>query len=120
MRYTYDINGILEVEVTVVSTGLTKTLVLEKNPGVMTKEEVAEKLKALESLKVHPRDKAENRFLLARAERLYEEHVGDDRLFLSQEILAFESLLDKQDEREIRDYAVRLSEILKEIENREL
>ena len=120
VRYTYDINGILEVEVTVVSTGLTKTLVLEKNPGVMTKEEVAEKLKALESLKVHPRDKDENRFLLARAERLYEEHVGDDRLFLSQEILAFESLLDKQDEREIRDYAVRLSEILKEIENREL
>jgi len=120
VRYTYDINGILEVEVTVVSTGLTKTLVLEKNPGVMTKEEIAEKLKALESLKVHPRDKDENRFLLARAERLYEEHVGDDRLFLSQEILAFEALLDKQDEREIRDYAVRLSEILKEIENREL
>ena len=120
VRYTYDINGILEVEVTVVSTGITKTLVLEKNPGAMTEEEIAEKLKALEELKVHPRDKDENRLLLARAERLYEEHVGDERVFLSQEILMFESLLDKQDERAIRDYAVKFAELLRDIENREL
>jgi molecular chaperone HscC len=120
VRYTYDINGILEVEVTIVSTGITKTLVIEKNPGILTEQEITEKLEALKELKIHPRDKDENRFLLARAERLYEENIGEDRLFLSQEILMFESLLDKQDEREIRDYAVRLGEIIKEIENREL
>jgi len=120
VRYTYDINGILEVEVTVVSTGITKSMVLEKNPGTLTEKEIAEKLEALKELKIHPRDKDENRFLLAKAERLYEEHVGEDRTFLSQEILMFESLLDKQDEREIRDYAVRLGEIIKEFENREL
>ena len=116
IRYTYDINGILEVEVTVVSTGLTKTLVLEKNPGIMTKEEVAEKLKALKDLKIHPRDKDENRLLLAKAERLYEEIVGDDRQLLSREILHFESLLERQNEREIRDYAVKLSQLLEDIE----
>ena len=120
VRYTYDINGILEVEVTVVSTGITKSIVLEKNPGVLTEKEIEEKLEALKELKIHPRDKDENRFLLARAERLYEEHVGDDRTFLSQEILMFESLLDKQDEREIRDYAVKLGEIIKEFESRDL
>jgi len=120
VRYTYDINGILEVEVTVVSTGDKKSIVLEKNPGVLTEKEIAEKLEAIKELKIHPRDKDENRFLLARAERLYEEHVGEDRAFLSQEILIFESLLDKQGEREIRDGAVRLGEIIKEFENREL
>ncbi|MCL2368660.1 MAG: molecular chaperone HscC [Oscillospiraceae bacterium] len=120
IRYTYDINGILEVEVTVVSTDLTKTLVLEKNPGIMSESELAEKLEALGELKVHPRDKDENRLLLARAERLYEEHVGDSRQLLFQEIVNFESLLDKQDERAIRDYATRLSERLKEFENYEL
>ena len=41
VRYTYDINGILEVEVTVVSTGDKKKVVIEKNPGHMSKEEIA-------------------------------------------------------------------------------
>jgi len=120
VRYTYDINGILEVEITVISTGLTKTLVLEKNPGVMTEAEVAEKLAALQKLKMHPRDKDENRFLLAIAERLYEENVGDVRRLLFQEIEKFEFLLNKQDEREIRDFAEKFSELLKEIEDRPL
>jgi len=116
IRYTYDINGILEVEVTVVSTGQTKTLVLQKNPGVLSDEEVAEKLKALSELKIHPRDKDENRLLLARAERMYEENVGDIRQLLFSEIMNFEILLDKQDDRLIRDYALRLAELLSEIE----
>jgi len=120
IRYTYDINGILEVVVTVVSTGLTKTLVLEKSPGLLTEAEIADRLKELEALKIHPRDKDENRLLLAKAERLYEENIGDYRSFLAQEIMAFEELLDKQDEREIRDYAERFSMLLKELEGQEL
>jgi len=116
VRYTYDINGILEVEVTVLSTGISETLVLEKNPGIMTKEEIAEKLQALESIKVHPRDKDENRLLLAKAERLYEENIGEARRILSQEIVQFEALLELQDERAIRDYAVHFSELLRDIE----
>lgn len=116
LRYTYDINGILEVEATVVSTGITKTMVLEKNPGILTEAEVAEKLEALKDLKIHPRDKDENRLLLAKAERLYEENVGDARKILSQEIVNFEMLLDRQDERAIRDYAGKFSELLRDIE----
>ena len=116
VRYTYDINGILEVEVTVVSTGLTKTLVLEKNPGILTEAEVAEKLEAIKALKIHPRDKDENRLLLAKAERLYEENIGDARRILSQEIVKFEDLLDRQDERAIREYAAEFAEMLLDIE----
>ena len=117
VRYTYDINGILEVEVTVVSTGKKETLVLEKNPGILSEAEVAEKLAALKDLKVHPRDKDENRLLLAKAERLYEENVGDARRILSQEIMMFESLLDRQDEQSIRDYAIQFAELLEDIED---
>ena len=116
VRYTYDINGILEVDVTVVSTGHTETLILEKNPGILSEAEVAEKLAALKELKVHPRDKDENRLLLAKAERMYEESIGDARRLLSQEIINFESLLDRQDDRAIRDYAVQFAELLQEIE----
>ena len=117
VRYTYDINGILEVEVTVISTGHKQVLVLEKNPGILSPAEVAGKLEALKNLKVHPRDKDENRLLLAKAERLYEENIGDARRVLSQEIVNFETLLDRQDEREIRDYASKFSDLLHAIEN---
>jgi len=117
VRYTYDINGILEVEVTVLSTEQKETLILEKNPGVLSATEVKDKLAALKELKIHPRDKDENRLLLARAERLYEENIGDARRMLSQEIVVFESLLDRQDEREIRDFAGQFAELLEEIED---
>jgi molecular chaperone HscC len=116
VRYTYDINGILEVEVTVISTGLVKAIVLEKNPGVLTDEEVSKRLDGLKELKVHPRDKDENRLLLAKAERIYEESIGDERYYISQEIMEFEAVLDRQDEREIRDYAIEFADILKDYE----
>ena len=38
IRYTYDINGILEVEVTALSTGVKRSMVIEKNPGSMSKK----------------------------------------------------------------------------------
>lgn len=36
MRYTYDINGLLEVEATVRSTGVKKTLIIEKNVKIFS------------------------------------------------------------------------------------
>jgi len=35
IRFTYDINGLLEVEAHVLSTGVRKSVVIEENPGVM-------------------------------------------------------------------------------------
>lgn len=56
VRYTYDINGILEVEVTSVATGEKKRAVIEKNAGSMTKEEIEARLLKLQDIKIHPRD----------------------------------------------------------------
>src|SRR5262249_24392218 len=36
VRFTYDINGLLEVEATVASTGVKKSVVIEENPGVLS------------------------------------------------------------------------------------
>ena len=116
VRYTYDINGILEVEVTVVSTGVKKTMVIEKNPGHMSKEEVQERLEELKEIKIHPREKEENKHLIARGERLYEETIGMARSYIAQGINAFEDALDKQDEREISKAYEELKSLLNEIE----
>jgi molecular chaperone HscC len=60
VRFTYDINGILQVDVTMKATGEKHTLVLEQNPGVLSKDEIRQRLEALAHLKIHPRDVQEN------------------------------------------------------------
>lgn len=116
VRYTYDINGILEVEVTVVQTGLKNRIVIEKNPGSISKEEIEIRLKALDNIKIHPREKTENRLLLARGERLYEERLGEKRAYIAQLIQRFESALMSQDDKVIKKESKIINEELDEIE----
>ena len=56
VRFTYDINGLLEVEATVCSTGHTHRLLIEQAPGVLSPEEIAERLRVLAALKIPPRE----------------------------------------------------------------
>ncbi len=96
VRFTYDINGLLQVEVTERATGQRHELVLEQNPGLLTPEDIRARLAALASLKVHPRDQQENIAVLTRAERMYEEYLHE-RERLQEWILHFRSALDTQD-----------------------
>jgi molecular chaperone HscC len=101
VRFTYDVNGLLQVEATVHKTQQTVSLVIEGNPGLLSPAQVAERLQALSQLKIHPRDQLENRTLLARGERLYEQFRGHEREWLGAQILRFEQLLATQDARAI-------------------
>ncbi len=96
VRFTYDINGLLQVEVTAHASGERHELVLEQNPGLLSPQEIAQRLKALNALKIHPRDQQENIAMLARAERLYEEFLHE-RERLQTWIMQFRSVLDSQD-----------------------
>ena len=101
VRFTYDINGLLEVEGTVTATGLKETLIIEQSPGSMSKEEIRRSLALLAKLKIHPRDETENAALTARLKRLFEQHLQDRRAWIGQQLAAFETVLDRQDPREI-------------------
>jgi len=116
-RFTYDINGLLEVEVTVVSSGEKASIVIEENPGVLSADEVAQRLKELERLKIHPREQLPNQALINRAERMYQEYVGEKRDYISNWLSGFSVILEKQDEREIREARKDFSERLDEIED---
>ena len=98
VTYTYDINSILEVEVKVISTGEVEKKVFLGRDVDMTPEEIEERLKTLSYLKIHPRDREENKYLLLRGERVYEESLGDDRLFVERAIRKFEKDLDTYDQ----------------------
>ena len=97
VRFTYDIDGLLEVEATFLETKEKKTLVIEGNPGVLSKQEIAERLLMLAEIKMHPREQIENQLIISRAEKLYEDLSGNERLALSQLIKEFIQVIDSQD-----------------------
>ncbi|MDR8386091.1 molecular chaperone HscC [Pseudomonas sp. JL2] len=102
VRFTYDNNGLLEAQVHLPINGETRRLVIENNPGVLAPEEIAQRLAALEALKVHPRDQQINTLLLARLDRLYQESLGDRRQYIAGLANHFQQVLDTQDEHRIR------------------
>lgn len=116
VRFTYDVNGLLQVEATVQKTQHKSSVLIEGNPGLLSESEIAERLKALDELKIHPRDTLENRTLLARAERLYQQLRGDVRAWLGAQIREFERVLASQDKRVIAPAQRQLETQLNHIE----
>ncbi|MBE5883098.1 MAG: molecular chaperone HscC [Lachnospiraceae bacterium] len=114
VTYTYDINSLLEVEVKVVSTGLTQKLIIKGADNQMTEEEIKKRMEELAYLKIQPRDYEENRLVLLRAERMYEEALGERRKKLDRYITAFEAALKKGDHDEIMNTRRELNDVLEE------
>lgn len=116
LRYTYDINGILVVDVTVVSTGKQEQLVIVNKENNLSQGEIENRMRELEKLKIHPREKEENQLLLAKGEKLYKETVGNMRESIDGRIKYFSYLLEKQDEIKIKRWHRQLSAYLDGIE----
>ncbi len=116
VRFTYDTSGLLEVQATTVSSGKVATLVIEGNPGVMTPEEIAKRLTVLAKLKVHPRDDMENRAIIARAERLFEERLGDTRSRIGHSLGVLTAAVERQQPDEIEEARKALNALLDEID----
>lgn len=116
VTYTYDINSILEVEVKVLSTGEVKKQIIKSKENEMTDEEIQERMEELSYLKSHPRDQEENKLLLLRCERLYEESMGDVRRVIDHEIRKFEEALNTRDRGKIEEGREALKQALKDLE----
>lgn len=116
VTFTYDINSILEVEVKVVSTGETVKKIIKGQDNNMTDEEIKKRLEELSYLKIAPRDREENKLLLLRGERLYEEALGSDRQMINYELNKFEQALKTYDRNKIDEARKRLKEFLDDYE----
>ena len=132
VRFTYDINGILEVEAKVVSTGVKKSKLIIN--GDLSEEEKNEKIKMLEEIKIQSENKNKDKLLLERANRIYAEivnteirnHISDylenykmvvatgDRIRIQKAKESFSQFLDKIDP-EIND--MNIEDILKDFED---
>lgn len=117
VTYTYDINSILEVEVKVNSTEVvTKQLFINNNDVNMTEEEIKERFETLSYLKIHPREREENKLLLLQGERLYEENIGEKRNYIERALHHYERALDTYDQAKIEDAKREFKKFLEEFE----
>ena len=114
VRFSYDNNGLLEVDATVAATGRTFNKVFEQRPGSMKDSDKAEALKKLAKLKIHPRDEVQNKTLQTTLDRLYEQLKGGNREYVGSLISQFEHVLASQDKQEIKRTYKRIQDELKQ------
>jgi molecular chaperone HscC len=112
VRFTYDLNGVLEVEATIVATGHKVQHLITQHARGLTEAEIAQAVAAMQKLKAHPREETENRLLLHRAERLYQELPQIERETLSQLLDGFETALESGEQAQIEQYRGILKEFL--------
>ena len=115
VRFSYDVNGLLEVDIDFA--GETANISIENGTKQLSAEELQASKDKLSLLKIHPRDDAKNRHILARAERLYAQRLGFDRERLNYLITWYESMLESQDLDKIRHANSEMLAKLDEIEN---
>lgn len=112
VRFTYDMSGLLEVEITVLATGKKTSKIFEERPGSMSPEQIEAAMRRLAPLKIRPRDLPPNRARLERANRLYAELTGGLRASLNGLIDQFEAALARNDEPAIKATAAELDSFL--------
>jgi len=90
VRFTYDLNGILEVEAFVEGTGKRFHTVLTQHASSMSPDEVEQAVQQLQRLKFYPRDDVANKQLLLFCERVIGEINPHQREQLEEAVDALE------------------------------
>lgn len=118
VRFSYDMNGVLDIDATVVSTGRTATFTVERAPGRLSARDLASARQRLAALKFHPREALPNVTALGRADSHYIELVGPNRMRLGTCIGEFRAALETQDNSLIGRERERLLLLLAELGRR--
>lgn len=89
VRFSYDLNGLLEVEaVSAADDAVTRT-VIDRSTGQMSAKERTRILQRFERLKVHPKTLLPNRVALERGESAYGRLLGEQRARLGFVLASF-------------------------------
>lgn len=119
VRFTYDVSGILDIDVDVPDTGETYSKTLLGNSLSLSQGDISKKREQLRKLKVHPREALANKALIERADRLYIELSGVEREQLGGALDGFVAVVETQDvrlidqkRREFKEWLDRVEELL--------
>ncbi|KSB87328.1 hypothetical protein AS593_03580 [Caulobacter vibrioides] len=114
-RFSYDVNGLIEIDVLVPQTNERRQLVIVDEDDRKAPD-LDQRRAALAALKINPRDADANRAAMARAERCYEMFLGETREHVGMLLSQFEGVLDAQDPRQIDVGRQQLLAALDELE----
>ncbi|MGC6331783.1 Hsp70 family protein, partial [Rhizorhabdus sp. FW153] len=95
-RFSYDINGLLEVDVHVPSSGESFELVISDPDENGSAIDLQQRREELAKLKIHPRDTEANRAVMARAERCWQDSLAETREMIGHWINQFNAALATQ------------------------
>ncbi|MHC6224493.1 Hsp70 family protein [Pseudomonas sp. X10] len=115
VRFSYDINGLLEVDVTLLETGEKHSHSIDRSPTGLDPAARQASHERLARLKIHPRDALPNRTLLARLERAWMQSLGDERELIGTWLDAFNAVLASQQASDISRQRQQLSQALDEL-----
>ena len=104
VRFTYDMNGILEVEAIIPQTGKRFQLVLTQHAKSLTQNEIDEAVQKMQQIKFYPRDDLQNQRLVLFCERMVGEVGLYERNRLEEAIDVFEHAMSSG-EKEVFDSA---------------
>lgn len=112
VRFSYDINGLLEVEVMVEATGRTLNHVFQLGANQLSAAEVVSIRDNLARIKRAPRQSEESAYLLARGKRVFEETLGSDRDLIGDALLRLDRAVTQLDLRETAHAQTMLRQVL--------
>lgn len=115
VRFSYDINGLLEVDVTPLNTGERHSHIIDRSPTGLDEQDREASRDRLSTLKVHPRDALPNRTLLARLERAWMQSLGSQREQIAEWLHSFTTVLGGQQSAEIANQRSALNDALDEL-----
>lgn len=117
IRFTYDINGILEVDAENRHGYKTNQLLLNEHIR-MDSQELQKKMEELEQLKLPAMEQSANHLILARGERLYAELLGQDRQAILNLLNWFSAILETGSPAAIQTARKKAEETLDYLENK--
>ncbi len=117
IRFTYDLNGILEVEAVVSESGAKASCVITRHAQNLSEVQLKQALAKLQELKFDPREDQVNKHLIKRAERIYQELTGNYRKQLESLLEGFEEALALQDPAAIETNRSVLESFLNQVDS---
>ncbi|WMJ01940.1 molecular chaperone HscC [Pseudomonas chlororaphis subsp. aurantiaca] len=115
VRFSYDINGLLEVDVTLLASSERHSHSIDRSPTGLDAQSRQASHERLTALKIHPRDALPNRTLLARLERAWMQSLGDERERIADWLDTFTAVLGGQQPAEIASHRTQLNKALDQL-----
>ena len=114
VTFMYDINGILDIRIVSDNRSVHKVIV-NKKMG-LTDAEIEKRLEELQKMTLHPIEQEENRLLIEKAQRMFQESNALTRQYIAELLRHFKQTLEHGKGREIREEYVRFAMYLEAID----